>query len=520
MKNKRILIILIFLFAFVAFGCDSGGGSSGSGFNGSAGSGGSANFTPFEASLERLSDEDYNALTEEEQFAVSNKLMGALYTGVSPDEFFDLGNGVFALAVQTDQNYVNTIEQTLSQPINEGAYRNQVNNKYEFDSKQKPIQYQLALMYEMPLSLTHFEIWMAYQLANTVLFSPAVELDTVAYEDGQVVFERLLSMIRSGQTIRDIVYEHMISQENWRRFRSPEDNTREMMEIFLKRFIDSEVPLAAMACKNWSLVEEEDEFKLVIGADKNTEAVEILDTTVVECHEFYQAVANHADLIPTIVSTLVDIFFAGYLPEDKKQIIDIIVAGDPVTFNDIFKNILFSKEYLLKVERPKQFEETFLAIASRIDWYANTNFFKSLNQQSTSSNFPSLNKMKQAAMTYKLGRQANVPLDTLSFAYYHKAVRENMLVDRKGNPDNTNDGGWQESFIDVDLVEDDFIDYLFLAVVSRKARQEELDELKAIIVARGYNRDDRKMQQAMIVMDYLSRLSELYFTQPFEKEMQ
>ena len=91
-----------------------------------------------------------------------------------------------------------------------------------------------------------------------------------------------------------------------------------------------------------------------------------------------------------------------------------------------------------------------------------------------------------------------------------------MLIDRKGNPDNVNDGGWQESLIAVDLVGDSFIDYLFLAVLSRKASPQELDTLNTIIADRGYDRNDRKMQQAMIVMDYLSRLSELYFTQPFE----
>ncbi len=118
-------------------------------------------------------------------------------------------------------------------------------------------------------------------------------------------------------------------------------------------------------------------------------------------------------------------------------------------------------------------------------------------------------------MVYKLGKPRDVPLDSLSFAYYHKAVRELLLIDRKSNAANDNDGGWQDSFIDVELSEDDYIDYLFLSVVSRPARQEELDELNAIIIDRGYNRDDRKMQQAMIVLDYLSRLSELYFTRVF-----
>ncbi len=512
MTNTRIPLILILMFLLVA--CDSGGGS------GSGDSDGSAGSSQVEESLERLSDEDFNALTEEDKLGVSNKVMGALFKGVAPDEFFDLGAGVAALALQTDENYVAKIENDLSKPVNETRYRNLIKQKYEFDEKQEPIQYQLALLYEVPLSKNYFELWMAYQLSNTILFSPAVELDTVAYEDAQRVFERLVTMIRKNNTIREVVNAHMISQENWRRFRSPEDNTREMMEIFLKRFNDAEVPLAAQACKNWSLEEQDDEYRLIIGNEKNTEPVQILETTVVECREFYQAVADHADLIPTVAATLVDIFFYGYLPEDKATIINDIVEDDPATFNDIFQNILFSKEFLLNVERPKQFEEVFFSLTDRLDWYANKSFFKNLNRVTGSSNFPSLNNMKQAAMTYKLGRLGGVPLDTLSFAFYHKAVREKLLVDRKGNPDNDNDGGWQDSFINVSLVQDEFIDYLFLSVLSRNASEQELDELNAIIVDRGFNRDDRKMQQTMIVLDYLSRLSELYHTRPFEKEVQ
>jgi hypothetical protein len=512
MINTRIPMILILMFALVA--CNSGGD------NGSGDSDGFVSGLMVEESLERISDEDYNALTEEDKFGVSNKVMGALFKGVQPDEFFDLGTGVAALALQTGQNYVSKIENDLAQPLNETQYRNRIAQKYEFDEKQEPIQYQLALLYEVPLSKNYFELWMAYQLSNTILFSPAVELDTAAYEDARRVFERLLNMIRQANSIREIVYEHMISQENWRRFRSPEDNTREMMEIFLKRFIDAEVPLAAMACQNWSLEEKDDEYLLVVGSEKNTEPVQILDTTVVECTEFYQAVADHADLIPTVAATLVDIFFYGYLPEDKARIVDDIIEDDPVTFNDIFQNIIFSKEFLLNVERPKQFEEVFFSLADRLDWYANKSFFKNINRVTGSSNFPSLNNMKQAAMTYKLGRQASVPLDTLSFAFYHKAVREKLLVDRKGNPDNDNDGGWRESFIDVDLGQDEFIDFLFLTVLSRSASAQELETLNAIIADRGFNRDDRKMQQTMIVLDYVSRLSELYHTRPFEKEVQ
>jgi hypothetical protein len=368
MINRNIPIILILLFALVS--CGGGGGPGDSENSGSE--------SPEEVMLERLSDEEFNALSEEDKFAVSNKVMGALFKGLNPDEFFDLGSDVSALALQSDENYLTKIEQDLSKRINENGYRRLVNQKYEFDEKQEAIQYQLALLYEVPVSKNYLELWMAYQLANTILFSPAVELDSVANEDARAVFERLVTMIRQRRTIREIVYEHMISQENWRRFRSPEDNTREMMEIFLRRFIDTEVPLAAQACKNWSLIEEDDEYTLVIGDDRNSEPVEILDTTVVDCLEFYDALANHADLIPTVVSRIVDVFFAGSPAADRQHITDDICKDEPDTFNAIFVSILFSKEFLVYTERPKQFEEALLGLADRIGWYANKSFFKNL----------------------------------------------------------------------------------------------------------------------------------------------
>ena len=196
MINIRIPMILILMLALMACGSGSGDGSGdGSGTDnvGSSGSG-----SPVEVSLERLSDAEFNALTEEEKFAVSNKALGALFKGVAPDEFFDLTNGVFALVLKTDQNYVSQIENDLSKTVNESQYRNLITQKYEFDENQEPLQYPLALLYEVPLSKNYFEIWMAYQLTNTILFSPAVELDTVAYEDARIVFDRLLNMIRQG----------------------------------------------------------------------------------------------------------------------------------------------------------------------------------------------------------------------------------------------------------------------------------------------------------------------------------
>ena len=466
--------------------------------------------------MERLSDAEYDALSPEDKYALANKVMGTLFKGLAPEEFFDLQNGLSSPTPKDSHNILPQIEADLLVGLNETTYRNRVQQNYVFDESQEPIQYQLALLYEVPISRNYFEIWMAYQLSNTILFSPAVELDTVSYDDAQRVFERLVSMIRQGSSIRQIVNAHITSQENWRRFRSPEDNTREMMEIFLHHYNDAEVPLAAQACQNWSLEKIDKHYRLVIGDNPNTEPVDVLGTTIVQCQDFYNAVSNHADLIPTIVATIVNLFFPDYPDSDKARITNDIVEDDPETFNAIFMNLLFSREYLVSVERPKAFEELFFASADKIDWFAYRKFFKYLSRQSSSSSYPSLNNMKQAAFAYKLGRQVAIPLDTLSFAYYHKVVRERLLLDYKGNPDNVDDGGWQGSILSVNLTGDDYIDYLFLAILSRKATPEELNTLHAVFASRGYDRDDRKKQQAMIVLDYLSRLSELYHTQPFE----
>ena len=516
MQWSKIPILLILTLVLAACGGDGSNGTGGAGESGSV----TPSALPEQVMVERLSDAEYSALSAEDKYAVTNKMLCALFKGMAPEEFFDMDSGLSSPIPLDNQNMAAQIEADLLVGLNETTYRNRIQQKYEFDERQRPIQYQLALLYEMPISRNYFEIWMAYHLTNTILFSPAVELDTVYYEDAERVFERLVRMIREGSTIGQIVNAHMTSQENWRRFRSPEDNTREMMEIFLSRFDDAEVPLAAQACQNWSLervrIDGNKEYQLVIGDDPNTDPVDILGTTVVDCQDFYNAVSGHTDLIPTIVSSIVNLFFGDDPAVDKQLIIDDIMEDNPETFNAIFMNLLFSKAFLTSVERPKSIEEVFFATADKIDWYAFRKFFKYFNRKSGGSWFPCLGDMKQASMTYKLGRQVSIPLDTLSFAYVHKAVRKRLMIDRKGKPGDVNDGGWQDTLLSHDLTGNDFIDYLFLSVLSRKASAEELNTLNAVFQNRGYDREGREEYQARIVLDYLSRLSELYYTQPFE----
>jgi len=460
---------------------------------------------------ESLADNDYNSLSPEDQYAVANNLLGTLFKGIMAKDFFNLTAGVDDLEVSEGKNFISKTKTAVGTALEEKqTYLDTIDLKYYFDDVLYPQQYPLAQLFELPLSKDFFDYWMAYKLANTILFSPAVELDTVSVTDSQKVLYRLYRMIRDDESIRDIVYEHMITQENWRRFRSPEDNTREMMEIFLARFIDAEVPMAAIACKNWHLTDDSQGYQLVIDFDENTKSQNILDTSVTSCYDFYYAVSQHKKLIPNIIKTLVNHFFANYSDAEKQSLADSFAAENPTTFRSLFLKILFSRAYLLQNNRAKWYEETFFNIANRIQWIADYNFFNYLVYRWNDGGL--VKQMKQAVMAYKLGRK-EVPLDSLSFAYYHKSVREDLLINQSGNSD---DRGWPSTFIDdVNLFGEDFIQYLFLSIVSRRPDEQELAALKDVIQARYPTTDDfnriSRTAIAMIVMDYCSRLSELYY---------
>ena len=160
--------------------------------------------------------------------------------------------------------------------------------------------------------------------------------------------------------------------------------------------------------------------------------------------------------------------------------------------------------------------------------------------------------MHQASMKYKLGKLKRVPLDTLSFANYHKYIRERMFM-RHSNPDpdityeDWGRQGWSNTFIsdeNYNINEEDdintlksFIGYLFNATISRKPSKEELslftthmvrnrseknttkvlDYAFDLVVTDDENatnqelqREDNKETITRMVLDYISRLAETY----------
>lgn len=471
--------------------------------------------------LTPLSDAEYAALSDIQKFALANKLAATLYRGMATNELIDLTAGLHTINLRNRTNLIAQMRAQLGTRLDSAAraaavtradaYSYYVNTAVNANTKffdSKAMMYPLATIYEFPTSLDAYARWMAYVLANTILFSPALELDSVRSDDIANVYNRLVDAIEAGRPVREIVYDYMVSQENWHRFRSPEDNTREMMEIFLNRFIDAEVPKAATACKNWRI----SGYTLVKTGAVNTQPQQILDTVVVSCENFYRAVADHDDLMPTVATVLINTFFTDTSVELKRKLVASLLATRPISFSDMFSTILFSKEFLLFSAQPRRAEETVFNVAARLGWRPAPAFFDQFaDAMNPTPAYVSLWRLGQAPYRSKLGRNPRAPTDTLNFSLHHKLLRERVLLNTRAGTDVE---GWDDGlFSDTSVQQlgrDDFLHYLFLSVLSRKATDTELSTLNQVILNRAVG--NRRREQALIVLDYFSRLPELYST--------
>ncbi|NND92839.1 MAG: hypothetical protein HKN42_18430 [Granulosicoccus sp.] len=543
-----------------------------------------------------LSDAAFEGLPLDDQYRVINKLMATLFTGLPVAEFYALDATEplsrrrqdalrlsdirtqlqLDLQAESRQQYDREIAGGTSTTMDDDGQALEVEPMFHFDGN-RPKQMPLARMFHYPLSRDSFSQWMAWHLANTILFSPAEEIDSADITDVQNIFRRLDLGIMSGQSIRAMVATHQNSVQNWRRFRSPEDNTREMMEIYLGLFDrDADVPLASQACQDLYLTDESDGYKLAYTDYPNTEAVLVLDRYVVNCRDFYDVVAGHPLLIPRVASVLVDYFFAGHSVEDRLAITRSISDSQPVTFEDIFLAILFSETYLLDTERARSFEEGFLPMAKRLQWDAHPDLFRGMISGNGGLSRTHMTEMGWPSMSFKLGRVASIPLDSLSFGNYHKALRESLMLDSRrwrtalgvqqpAQPSPTpveplkadatareiashqsELAAYHQAVSELsdeeralhqrelaayeieaelyrhidDLTIPQLVDYLFLTAVQRRASVEERRELINLFYAHGhldaeyanaFARAGRQDDIALITLDYLSRLPELYY---------
>ena len=473
--------------------------------------------------LAPLSNSEFNALGTAQKTVVADKLLTTLYYGMPRDELEQLIDaGTFITTIQTN---ITKKKNDLAQV--EARLNDNGDDEEEFYFSTWPkgtseVSRILARFYVFEHLDSHYiDFWSAYVLTQNIMFSPAYELASSHAPNIERVYSALVRNAQDETTAHYGTFMHMISDDNWRRFRSPEDNGREMLEIYLKNFDDTLVPLAGKALKNWRL--DRDHDTLVVGLDANTEPLQLFGTTVTDGYDFYRELAKSSDFISGVSSRLVDVYFPTFSPTEKSTLVDAIVSSNPKTWRDILLQIVFSKTYLLNSDKPKSAEELFYSLSKKIHFQHKRGFFSDFARK--------LQDMNQASMKYKLGRFREVPLDTQSFITYHKYMRENIFIRNK----NTWRSGWlEEQFIPDELFEgisageeqqilDALIDHLFLSTIARTATVEEKTLFRNHMLEEDgtYDRSfelfktsdtplDERVRASIVIMDYISRLSQTY----------
>ena len=489
---------------------------------------------PENYTLGKLSDSTFNALTQIQKLQVANKLLSTLFFGYPQNILLEkINSGHFISDVYNGLNEEHTDKEWLESYIIDSDifYQSRYGEQEATDI--------ITRFYAMKhLDKYFLNNWMAYILTQTILFSPAYELDTAHAPNIASVYSRIVSMLNVDSGMRYISYVHMMSEDNWRRFRSPEDNGREMLELFALDEDDAHVPIAGKALQNWKLDETSD--TLVVGLNQNRQPLNLFGTIIFNGDDFYRELAKSSLFTNAVTTRIVNLFFSNETTNKKSQIISSIVSSNPETWKDIMLQIVFSEDYLLHSSRAKSAEELFFSLAKKMEYKHRTSTLYIFKE--------SLEDMNQASMKYKLGRYDQVPLDTLSFSTYHKYIRENIFL-RKSDPryiddyNNYSRIGWSESFVaneNFNFQENNvihnlesFVQYLFNATIMRSATSTELTLFREHMtymdgdtirfhdtfnISRTRSnpedqissREARKRNIAFIVLDYISRLSETY----------
>ena len=493
------------------------------------------NLPPSSYKLEQVDDDTFNALTNAQKLQVANKLLNTLFFGYPLKELkTKINSGSFISDIQNGL----TIDSTDKEWLENYILNDEIFKQYTREWQLPQVNKILARFYAAKkLDRYFFNNWTAYILTQTILFSPAYELTNTHTPNIASVYNRLVNMLEVESGMRYITYVHMMSEDNWRRFRSPEDNGREMLEIYLQDGKDSHVPLAGQALKNWALSSDGD--TLEVGLNKNRKPISLFGTTIYTGEDFYRELAKSSAFTRGVTNRLVDFFFPNKSAQERANIASKIVSSNPETWQDILTQIIFSKEYLLNNYRAQSAEETFFSLAKKMNYRVKKDSMYALRVN--------LESMHQASMKYKLGKIDRVPLDTLSFAYYNKYIRIYVLLkharDTQTNHESWNYAGWQDSFVDFDKFNHDsrddvaslrgLVTYLFEAILGRDAKEDEQNFFKNHMIEQRdgkelfkseFNmfvtrddpddqekrRKDNKYRIVISVLDYISRLSETY----------
>ena len=482
--------------------------------------------------LSPLSDADFNALDEADKLLVADKLLSTLFFAYPlPVLQEKIDSGRFISGIENELTKTETDVSALeSEILDEKKY-------YRPNGQEEAVDILSRFYAAKKLDKYFFDNWVAYTLTQTIMFSPASELDSSHTPNIARVYNRLVTLLQDDASMRFITYVHMSSEDNWRRFRSPEDNGREMLEIYTFDKNDADVPIAATALQNWKL--DRDNDTLVVGLNENTKPLSLFGTTVYNGDDFYRELVKSKAFTHGVIKRLVQFFFTDDTPAQIESITNTIVASNPQTWQGILKQIVLSKEYLLHTTRAKSAEETFFSLAKKLDFKIQRTAMYYLKE--------ALENMHQATMKYKLGRLKRVPLDTLSFANYSKYMREEVLL-RHSNPEYIDEydawqrQGWSDSFLSRDRFETvgedptatlhNFINYIFQETIARDALPQEIAMFDNLMIEEknsvknvaslfdilDYRLDDNGVRYGdknqkyvtYVVLDYINRLQDLY----------
>ena len=478
--------------------------------------------SPSSYGLSQVNDKTFNALSEEKKLLIADKLLSTLFFGYPlPELKTRINSGTFISSIQAQ------LKESKNDPDEIERYIRNNDFFFHADYANDEVINILARFYAMDdLDSYYLDNWISYILTQTIMFSPAYELESSHEPNTERVYNAMVRNLQEDSTMAYSTYLHMISSDNWRRFRSPEDNGREMMEIYTLMFDDSKVPIAGKALQNWKL--DRDNDTLVIGLNENREELSLFNTTIINGDDFYRELAKSKDFQKGVTSRLVDFFLTTATANTKSSIVNDIVASNPQNWQDVLLQLIFSKAYLFESARAKSAVETFYSLAKKMEYK---------HYKSTFRNFSNaLDEMHQASMKYKLGKLKRVPLDTLSFINYHKYIRENMMLrftdaEKLNNFTDYNAHGWKPSFIaddrfnisqdDAKTTLDSLINYLFESTISRKPKAEELalfekhmleSQEGVLAYVSGFNllKTSDRTNATILILDYISRLNELY----------
>lgn len=223
-------------------------------------------------------------------------------------------------------------------------------------------------------SKQYFDLWVTYQLLNTFVLAMGDELDTVSSARTNTHIEKIRTSVEQNLSVRSIMLDYFMADIFWARFRSPEDNGREVFEIYLGDFRDEVVPIVAKILQNYSF--NEDQGTLEIDSfNRNSEAQAINDTQLTTPYQLYSYVVNHDQFMPHIYKHIVKGLY-GYEADD---VIRSISSKGLSTFRDIYIEAL-THPSVKQIKRSKYPEEIILPALKALNSHLRRNDIRELTK--------------------------------------------------------------------------------------------------------------------------------------------